>query len=222
MTAIAIFVPFFAVMAVNARTFLSLLLIYAVSNVYFLTKTSETHLLGTNNSSAAPRIAIREQNLEYFAVVLYRCSKSKLQLTSAGYHKLSVAAIRWGKRGNTMLSVPGHDPPFEIMIFNDIALNPGPATSVENWVQPGHQVMIEHRSENLLRAPILTYSRQQLMDLRRQRCFTSSIAITLLKQCGILSLEDEEVDNIEEFSAIMQIFQFAQDHCFTEPCIRTT
>ena len=71
------------------------------------------------------------------------------------------------------------------MIFNDIALNPGPATSVENWVQPGHQVMIEHRSENLLRAPILTYSRQQLMDLKRQRCFPSSTAITLLKQCGI-------------------------------------
>ena len=41
----------------------------------------------------------------------------------------------------------------------------------KNRVQPGHQVMIEHRSENLLRAPILTYSRQQLMDLKRQRCF---------------------------------------------------
>ena len=46
--------------------------------------------------------------------------------------------------------------------------------------------MIEHCSENLLRAPILTYSRQQLMDLRRQRCLPSLTAITLLKQCGIL------------------------------------
>ena len=55
-----------------------------------------------------------------------------------GYHKLPVAAIRWGKRGNTRLAVPGHDPPFEITIFNDIALNPRPATSVENRVQPGH------------------------------------------------------------------------------------
>ena len=45
--------------------------------------------------------------------------------------------------------------------------------------------MIEHRSENLLRPPILTYSRQQLMNLRRKRCFPSSTAITLLKQCGI-------------------------------------
>ena len=69
------------------------------------------------------------------------------------------------------MAVPGHDPPFEITIFiKDIALNPGPATNAENRVQPGHQVMIEHRSENLLRAPILTYSRQQLMNLRRQRC----------------------------------------------------
>ena len=104
----------------NARTFLSLLLIYAVSNVYFQTKTSETVSLyeqllsGTNNSSAAPRTGIRERNLEYFAVVLYRCGKSKLQLTSKGYHKLSVAAIRWGKRGNTTLAVPGHDPPFDL------------------------------------------------------------------------------------------------------------
>jgi len=143
-----------AVMAANAnaRTFFSLLLIYAVSNVYFQTKTSETfiwyeqRLFGTNNSPAALRIAIRERNLEYFAVVLYRCGKSKLQLTSTGYHKLPVAAIRWGKRGNTTLAVPGHDSPFEITIFHDIALYPGPATSVENRVQPGHQVMTEHRS----------------------------------------------------------------------------
>ena len=172
-------------MAANTRTFLSLLLIYAVSNVYFQTKTRETLLFGTNNSPPPPRIAIRERNLEYSAVVLYRCGKSKLQLTSTGYHKLPVAAIRWGKRGNTTLAVPGHDPPFEITIFDDIALNSGPATSVENRVQPGHQVMIKHRSENLLRAPILTYSRQQLMNLRRQHCFPSSTAITLLKQCGI-------------------------------------
>ena len=34
-------------MAANARTFLSLSLIYAVSNVYFQTKTSETNLFGT-------------------------------------------------------------------------------------------------------------------------------------------------------------------------------
>ena len=45
--------------------------------------------------------------------------------------------------------------------------------------------MIKHDSENLLKAPILTYSRQQLMDLRRQCCFPSSKAITLLKQCGV-------------------------------------
>ena len=101
-----------------------------------------------------------------------------------GYHKLPVAAIQWGKRGNTTLAVPGHDQPFEITIFKDVALNPGPTTNVENRFQFGHQVMIEHRSENLLRAPILTNSRQ-LMNLGRQRCFRSSTAITLLKQCGI-------------------------------------
>ena len=50
----------------NARTFLSMLLFYAVSNVCFQTKTSETfiwykqRLFGTDNPSAAPRIAVRE------------------------------------------------------------------------------------------------------------------------------------------------------------------
>ena len=53
------------------------------------------------------------------------------------------------------------------------------------------QVMVEHRSENLLRVPILTYSRQQLMDLRRQRCLPSSIAITILKQCGIFKFRGQ-------------------------------
>lgn len=97
-----------------------------------------------------------------------------------GYHKLPIAAIRWGKRDNTTLAVPGHDPPFEITLFNDdIALSPGPATNIINWVPPVHQVMIEHRSENLPRAPILTYSRQQLMNLGQQCCFPSSKAITL-------------------------------------------
>ena len=175
----------------NARTFLSMLLFYAVSNVCFQTKTSETfiwykhHLFGTDNPSAAPRIAICEWNLRYFGVVLYRCDMSKLQLTWMGYHKPTVAAIRWGKRGNTTLAVSGHDMPFEITIFNDSALNPGPPTNAGNRVQSGHQVMIENRSENLLKAPILAYSWQQLMNLRRQRCFPSSTAIALLKQWGI-------------------------------------
>ena len=57
-------------MAANACTFLSLLLIYAISNVDFQTKTSKTHLFSTNNSPTAPRIAIHKQNLEYFAVVV--------------------------------------------------------------------------------------------------------------------------------------------------------
>ena len=75
---------------VNARTFLSLFLIYAVSNVYFQTKTSETFiwykqlLFGTKNSPVAPRIVIRERNLEYFALVLYRCCESKLLWTNSG------------------------------------------------------------------------------------------------------------------------------------------
>ena len=73
----------------------------------------------------------------------------------------------------------------KLQSFNDSALNPGPPTNAGNRVQSGHQVMIENRSENLLKAPIVAYSRQQLMNLRRQRCFPSLTAIALLKQWGI-------------------------------------
>ena len=125
--------------------------------------------------------------MKYFAAVVCRCGKSKLQLTSTGYHKLLVAAIQWGKSGNTTLAIPGHDPPFEITIFNDVALNPGPVTSLlnGNQVRAGHRVMAEHCAENVLRLQPQAYSRQQLMDLRWHCCFPSSTTITLLKQCGI-------------------------------------
>ena len=59
----------------------------------------------------------------------------------------------WGKSGNTTLAIPGHDPPFEITIFDDVALNPGPVTSLlnGNQVRAGHRVMAEHCAENVLR-----------------------------------------------------------------------
>ncbi len=176
-----------AVMAASARTVLSLFLIYAVSNVCFRTKIHEIHLFDMDKCPDPPKIELREGNMEYFAVVVCRCGKTKLQLTSTGYHKLRVAAIRWGKSGNTTLTIPGHDPPFEITILNDVALNPGPDTSLssENQVRAGHRALAEHCAENLFRLPPQAYSRQQLMDLRRHCCFPSSSTITLLKQCGI-------------------------------------
>ena len=168
-------------MAATARTILSLFLIYAVSNVCFRTKTRDMA-----KCPAPPKIELREGNMEYFAAVVCWCGKSKLQLTSTGYHKLRVAAIQWGKSGNTTLAIPGHDPPFEITIFNDVALNPGPVTSLLNGIQvrAGHRVTAEHCAENVLRLQPQAYSRQQLMDLRWHCCFPST-TITLLKQCGI-------------------------------------
>ena len=51
-------------------------------------------------------------------------------LTGNGPHKLRVAAINWGKRGNNAtLAVPGHDPPVEITIFIDVEINPRPDSS---------------------------------------------------------------------------------------------
>ena len=50
-------------------------------------------------------------------------------LTRNGPHKLRVTAVNWGKRGNTTLAVPGHDPPVEITMFIDVEINPGPDSS---------------------------------------------------------------------------------------------
>ena len=82
-------------MAATARTVLSLFFIYAVSNVCFRTKTRQIHLFDMAKCPAPPKIELREGNMEYFATVICRCSKSKLQLTSTGYHKLDPMGKKW-------------------------------------------------------------------------------------------------------------------------------
>ena len=72
------------------------------------------------------RIRIPDCDVNFLAVVRFQRGLTRLLLTPNGHHKLRVAAINWGKRGNTTLAVPGHDPPVEITIFIDVEINPGP------------------------------------------------------------------------------------------------
>ena len=72
------------------------------------------------------RFKISEWNSDYLAAAGYRRGILKVKLTSTGFHKLRIAATRWGKHGNTTLAIPGHNPPVEITIFNDVEINPGP------------------------------------------------------------------------------------------------
>ena len=89
------------------------------------------------------------------------------------HHKLRVAAINWGKRGNTTLAVPGHDPPVEITIFIDVEINPEPDSSQYDY---GERSNIEyHLMADLPRSTLtLQYSRHQLLEYRQNYCFPTS------------------------------------------------
>ena len=78
------------------------------------------------------------------------------------------AVCKTSKRGSTCLAIPGHDPPLDITIFHDIPKNPGP-TFPQGWNfsairnnEPGSNLHIS--SEGC--APMITYSREQLLHLR--------------------------------------------------------
>lgn len=48
------------------------------------------------------------------------------RLTTTGYHYSNVPVNKTTKHGTISLFIPGHDPPVDITIFSDIAVNPGP------------------------------------------------------------------------------------------------
>ena len=105
-------------------------------------------------------------------------------LTLNGHHKPRVAVINWGKRGNTTLAVPGHDPPVDITIFVDVEINPGPDSRQYDY---GKRCNVECRLMAGLSRSTLTlqYSRHQLLEYRQNNCFPTFTTLFILKQCGI-------------------------------------
>ena len=110
-------------MAASARIALSFLSIYVLQYVWFALKTTQDHSL---LSPVVLQIRIPDRDVNFLAVDRFQRGLTRLLLTPKVHHKLRVAAINWGKRGNTTLAVPGHDPPVEITIFIDVEINPGP------------------------------------------------------------------------------------------------
>ena len=49
-----------------------------------------------------------------------------------GFQRAKIPSVSWTKHGCTSLLIPGHDPPLNITIFGDIAINPGPETLIQN------------------------------------------------------------------------------------------
>ena len=106
-------------------------------------------------------------------------------LTLNGHHKLRVAVITWGKRGNTTLAVPGHAPPVEIAIFIDFEINPGPDSSQYDYGERSnveYHLMADLPSRSTL---TLQYSCHQLLGYRQHYRFPAFTTLFILKQCGI-------------------------------------
>ena len=87
----------------------------------------------------------------------------KFTLTKCGYFKSKRAVSNWTKHGQTSLLIPGHDPPLDITIYLDIAINPGP--------DPGHELLLllKNRTGVNLHRDLTpkTYTRDQLFKIQR-------------------------------------------------------
>ena len=103
-------------MAASARFALSFLSIYVLQYVRFASETTQGHSLNDMLAPVVLRVRIPDRDVNFLAVVRFQHGLTRLLLMPNGHHKLRVAAINWGKRGNATLAVPGHDPPVEITI----------------------------------------------------------------------------------------------------------
>ena len=64
--------------------------------------------------------------LTNFVVSFSTCHGVTLQLCRTWFNFSKVPLVKWSKHGQTTLVIPGHDPPHDITIFMDNAVNPGP------------------------------------------------------------------------------------------------
>ena len=110
--------------------------------------------------------------------VLEECTKNALNKPS--------------KRGFTSLAIPGHDPPIDLTIFVDIAVNPGPSptlvssfnsTASSAWPSNLHTGSSRFNNSTL---PRISYNRRFLMGLRPCSVKPSLSTLKSLKSFGIL------------------------------------
>ena len=131
--------------------------------------------------------------LSHGVAVLFRPRATKLNLTtSAGFNKTKSALNKPSKRGFTSLAIPGHDPPIDLTIFVDIAVNPGPSptlvssfNSTASSVWPLNLHTGSSRFTNLT-LPRISYNRRFLMGLRPCSVKPSLSTLKSLKSFGIL------------------------------------
>ena len=90
--------------------------------------------------------------------------------------------VKWTKHGLTSLVVPGHDPPLDITVYQDISKNPGPQERINEFQLNGADL---HTRNN---TGTITYSRESIFSIRRhsRRCMPDFSVLQLLKSDGLL------------------------------------
>ena len=104
-------------MAASAQVVLVFIIIYVMDF-----KLSDIQC-GFFNTYKHCNVKMHKLKLDVFATIGSRRGISKVALTSTGYCRLQIIAIKCGKRGIASLTIPGHDPPVDITIFCDVDIN---------------------------------------------------------------------------------------------------
>lgn len=95
-----------------------------------------------------------------------------------GFHPSRRALSKWTKHGQTPLVIPGHDPPADITVFMDVAVNPGPPWQISNLKVSGK---LEHPNLHVSDSTT-TYTRNQLLHYRHcQNSWISPLQLQALK-----------------------------------------
>ena len=106
---------------------------------------------------------------------------------SVGFHRSCYGVGAWSKHGYISLCIPGHDPPINITIYNDVSINPGPHSSVFHHFKFKSCRSTSNSDTHLHITEQFCYFRQQLLEFRRNSTAVRSAEILKsLKKAGIL------------------------------------
>ena len=115
----------------------------------------------------------------------------KITLARTGFHKTRFRVSKWNKHGEISLVVAGHDPPVDLTIFVDVALNPRPSATITSKSLLSSKFFTRSGSDDLdlhiARSTITTYSRNELFKISRlSNVILPCFVLAALKNAGIL------------------------------------
>ncbi len=106
------------------------------------------------------------------------------------------------QNGHTSLVIPGHDPPMEITVFMDIALNPGPILLRQEQRNSNRSYYLNYGDANLhvdkLKTTIKTYSKSDLFTVNYP-CLLSKSVLSRLQTYDISQCTRSRAGKIGEY-----------------------